>query len=118
MKNKKRHSNKHNKNKSTIFNRLVNLSVTTLTAKFDKSRPRIGDKCKLNVERITGRKEWGKLNPKYKQFVQDNKNTIFTVQQDKFKPHKDGFVSIVSLVEDTTEPKWLWCVDDLIKIED
>lgn len=111
--------NKHtNKNTSIEFSNLAKYAVDSLTTSIDKLRPRIGDKCKVNVERITGRKEWSKLNPKYKQFVLDNKNTIFTVQQDKFKPHKDGFVSIVSLVEDTTEPKWLWCVDDLIKIED
>lgn len=111
--------NKHtNKNTSIEFSNLAKYAVDSLTTSIDKLRPRIGDKCKLNIERITNRKEWANLNPKYKQFVLDNKNTVFTVQADNYKPKSDGFVAIVAFAEDTTDPKWLWSVDDLIKIED
>lgn len=110
--------NKHtNKNTSIEFSNLAKYAVDSLTTSIDKLRPRIGDKCKLNIERITNRKEWVRMNPKYKDFVLNNADTTFTVQQDKFKPKEDGFIAIVSLEEDTTEPKWLWNVDDLIKVE-
>lgn len=111
----KRHVNNYNK-KPNAFNRLANVAIETLTKKYDKSRPQVGDKCKINVEKIISRKDWERLNPKYKQFVLDNVDTTFTAQEDKFKPDKDGFIAIVSFVEDTTEPKWLWSVDDLIKV--
>ena len=115
-------TNKHrihiNKNKNTTtFNNLAKITVEKLITNVDKTRPRIGDKCKLNIKRITGRKEWVNLNPKYKKFVLSNVDTIFTVQEDKLKPKTDGFVVTVALAEDTTEPKWLWCVDDLIKVD-
>jgi hypothetical protein len=114
----KRHANKHKATKTTVFNHLANVAIETLTERYDKSRPRIGDKCKINIEKLISRKDWERLNPAYKQFVLDNVDTIFTVQEDKFKPKNDGFVATVALAEDTTEPKWLWCVDDLIKVED
>lgn len=103
--------------KPNVFNRLANVAIETLTERYDKSRPQIGDKCKINVEKIISRKDWERLNPAYKQFVLDNVDTIFTVQEDKFKSKADGFIAIVSLVEDTTKPKWLWSVDDLIKVD-
>lgn len=113
----KRYANKHKATKTTAFNRLANVAIKTLTEDYDKSRPQIGDKCKINVEKLISRKDWERLNPAHKQFVLDNVDTIFTVQEDKFKSNKDGFIAIVSFVEDTTEPKWLWSVDDLIKVD-
>ncbi|MEE0859476.1 MAG: hypothetical protein U0M12_08445 [Acutalibacteraceae bacterium] len=113
----KRQLSKYKTNKSIVFNNLSKIAIDSLTAKTDKSRPRIGDKCRINIDKITNRKEWDRLNPKYKKFVLDNASTIFTAREDKFKPKEDGFVSIVAFEEDITEPKWLWNVDDLIKVE-
>lgn len=94
-----------------------NIKAFNYVDKHNQAIPQIGDKCKLNVKRITNRKDWLRFNPKYKQFVLDNVDTVFTVQKDNFESNEDGVFVIVTLNEDVTEPRWLWSVDDLIKIE-
>lgn len=72
-----------------------------------------GDKARINVERIQSHPDYEKMNPKYKKFLEDNKESVFTVILSKKGFNK----SFVEFEEDTTEPKWLWCSDDLIKVE-
>ena len=66
--------------------------------------------------RIISNKDWPKLNPNYRNFVESNKNSIFTVEFDPIKKEKDSFDkdTLVQFVEDTTDPKWLFFVWDLI----
>jgi hypothetical protein len=73
-----------------------------------------GSKVKLKYDQITSRKDWEKLNQKYKDFVETNKDKEFTVQIDE-KVH--NMYKLVSLEEDTMEPKFLFWVGDLLLID-
>ena len=74
-----------------------------------------GTKVKLNYEWITEHPTYNKMQKAYKDFVENNKDTIFTVEYDK----KHGSNSyMVCLKEDTTPVKWLWhSSSDLIVVE-
>lgn len=78
----------------------------------------IGDKVKLNYKKIIQNPDYDSMLTEYKEWVENNKNKTFTVQQDKLKANPHRFSAIVSLKEDITEPKWLFSVEDLIKMED
>jgi hypothetical protein len=71
-----------------------------------------GDKVKIDYDYITGRKNYDSLTDKYKTFISENKDKIFTLEKDGI--HKSFFV----FKEDDTEPKWLWFGTDLIKIKE
>lgn len=73
-----------------------------------------GDKVRLRTKQIIERKDWMKKNPKYKAFITNNHDTVFTVQFDaKFaKAH-----TLACLKEDTSDPKWLFWVGDLERVE-
>lgn len=72
-----------------------------------------GDKVRINTERIRNHPDYERMNPKYKQFLSDNEDKEFTATK-----IKNGFSrSFVEFEEDTTDPPWLWCMDDLIKVE-
>lgn len=73
---------------------------------------RDGEKVKLNVDQIKKGKDWHKLNNKYKSFVLNNANTIFTV---KFEEKYGDKPSLVTFAEDNI---WLWWVEDLIRLTD
>ena len=71
-----------------------------------------GTKVKLNYESITSEPDYKKKVTRYKEFVENNKDTIFTVQYDEKYKNKP---ILVSLAEDDNEVKWLWhCESDLI----
>lgn len=75
---------------------------------------RDGDKVLINIERIQSHPNYGKMNPNYKQFLEDHKETVFTIPS-----VKKGFSKcFIELEEDTDDPKWLWCSDDLILVEE
>lgn len=69
-----------------------------------------GDKVKLNYSKIISDPDYDRLVPNRKQFIEENKNSIFTVEYD---PRHMINPSIVCLAEDTTDPKWLWFVGQL-----
>ena len=72
-----------------------------------------GEKVRLNIKEIKTHPDWHKKTEKYKDFVENNSNTIFTVKYD------DAFQdppTLVCLVED--EEKWLWYEGYLIRIND
>jgi hypothetical protein len=73
-----------------------------------------GSKVRLKYDQITSREDWATLNQKYKNFVEANKDNEFTVQIDE-KIH--NMYKLVSLAEDTTEPKFLFWVGDLILLD-
>ena len=70
-----------------------------------------GQKGKLNVSKILVNENV--LKPAYKDFVRAHADDVFTVEK-----AAEGYNHIVSLVEDTTEPKWLWKTTDLIAVEE
>lgn len=63
-----------------------------------------GDRIQLNIEAIKSRKNYERMSPLYKQFVEEAGDTVFTAH----KEHKD----LISLTE---EPRWLFWSGDLIK---
>ena len=77
-----------------------------------------GEKVKLNYKRITSYKDWPKLNQKYRDFVEANKNTVLTVEFDdvrrKEASKNKGVTSMCQFAEDASEIKWLFYGVDLL----
>ena len=73
-----------------------------------------GDKVKINFGRIQSRKEYKKFTDKYKTFVSENKNAVFTIE----KPSGNlGKMSRTwSFKEDSTDPKWGFHESDLVRV--
>ena len=66
-----------------------------------------GDKIRLNVEAIKARKNYERMSPLYKEFVEAAGDTIFTAHIER--------ANMISLAE---EPKWLFWSGDLVKVTD
>lgn len=85
----------------------------------NKSNPNMayeGELVKIDYAAIVLSKDWGILNKKYKNWLKENQDKIFTVEYDKnrgenFKKEKH---ILVQLKEDTTNPKWLFWAGYLI----
>ena len=67
-----------------------------------------GTKVKLKAEQIL---QQGNLNEKYREWVEANKDKVFTCEQD-LTLHNDS-KRVVILKEDENNPKWLFHVTDL-----
>lgn len=65
-----------------------------------------GDKVKLDVEKIKRRKDYEKMNPRYREFVESNVDTVFTVHLER--------ETLISLVE---QPEWLFWSGSLVKVK-
>ena len=75
-----------------------------------------GAKVKLNYDSIVSDPNYPKKVQAYKDFVENNKDTVFTVEYDEKYKNKP---LLVMLKEDTNEVKWLWHSKyDLIVVED
>ena len=75
-----------------------------------------GTKVKLNYDSIVNDPNYLKKVQPYKDFVEDNKDTVFTVEYDEKYKNKP---LLVVLKEDNNEVKWLWHSKyDLIVVED
>jgi hypothetical protein len=70
-----------------------------------------GTKVKLNTNQMKSHPDYKNLVPKYRDWVEDNQDKIFTVIYDENKKNKPV---LVCLKEDTTNPKWLFWTGDLI----
>lgn len=75
-----------------------------------------GEKVKLDYDRITAYPDWAELREDYKNWIATHKNEVFTVEFDPIKVREkaSNVDKVVQLVEDTTSPKWLFFVGDLI----
>ncbi len=77
-----------------------------------------GEKVKLNYDRITHYKDWKILRQEYRDFVEANKDTVFTVEFDDIRKKEaeknKGLSGLCQFVEDTTPVKWLFYAIDLI----
>ena len=65
------------------------------------------DKVRLNVEKIKSRKDYPRMQKEYQKFIDENKDTVFTVHYEKEKSN------CVTFVEDNT---WLFWIGDLRKV--
>lgn len=71
-----------------------------------------GDKVKLDIDTIKKHPEYQQRLPAYRRFCEENADKVFTVA------FEEGLgKSVVSFVEDTTNPKWLFWIGDLKKAE-
>lgn len=75
---------------------------------------RDGDLVMLNVQRITGRKEYSKMQEHYRQFVESSHGKIFVAHPRPHHARPDGFSAIVDL----EGVDWSFWYGDLIKVED
>lgn len=66
-----------------------------------------GDKVKLDMEKIKRRKDYERLNPRYKEFVESNADTVFTAHLER--------ETLISLKE---QPEWLFWSGSLIKVKE
>lgn len=69
-----------------------------------------GAKVKIKVDRICKKKDFARLQPRYRKFVQEARDKVYTVEYD---PGRRDSPSLVCLAEDTSAVKWLWDVSDL-----
>jgi len=70
-----------------------------------------GDKVRLNLEVIRKHPNYERMLPAYRNFCEENAETVFTVSYDKGLKQ-----SLVCFAEDTAEPKWLFWIGDLKKV--
>lgn len=77
-----------------------------------------GEKVKLNYDRITSYRDYPKMHQAYKDFVEENKDKVLTVEFDEIRKKEaeknKGKSSLVQFAEDTNEPKFLFFGVDLI----
>jgi len=67
------------------------------------------EKVKLNLEAIKARKNYERLSPKYKEFVESNEDTVFLAHVER--------PNIISM-KDEENKQWLFWSGDLIKVGD
>lgn len=79
----------------------------------DKIMP--GDKVRLNVKQIRQMPSWGSLNVKYRQFVNNNEQSVFTAKPGAKLTDADGSLLLVEFEED---PTWLFAREELIRVGD
>ena len=80
----------------------------------EKPTIKVGDKVKLNYEHIISNKDYDTYNPKYREFIEANKDIVFTAERVKSKPYRNIF----QFEEDESPVKWYFCGADLIKVAD
>ena len=81
----------------------------------DKDFIQAGEKVKLNYDLITSRPSYAGLTQRYVDWIEANKNNVFTVECVPNYEHKNPV--IVELVEDESFPKWLFWIGDLVRVE-
>ena len=69
-----------------------------------------GEKVRLKVDRILEHKD--SLSQDYIDFIENNRDTVFTVKKYDNGVGKENSKRF-TLNEDTTEPKWIFHLDDL-----
>ena len=69
-----------------------------------------GSKVQLNIEKMKKHPDWDRLEERYRKFVEDNIDTVFTVEYDEQYQYEPLWVC---LVEDTNPIKWLFYIGDL-----
>lgn len=113
---KLRHLEKTNPRGAEMLRQLEWLKAKQEAAMGMAGQVQEGDKVRIDAEAI-----YADVNSKYlrqdrKEFVEVHKDDVFTVEYDP--RYKKPPISLVCLKEDEHDPKWLWHVTDLKKVED
>ena len=110
------------KTMQNVTDKNPNVAILMMKAMMDEQiqsnmKPKFlpGDKVKLNYSKIISDKDYSRLVSSRKKFVEENKDTIFTVEYD---PRHTNNPQVVCLSEDVNDPKWLWFVGQLSKVKD
>lgn len=69
-----------------------------------------GSKVQFNIKKMKQHPDWERLEERYRTFIEDNANTIFTVEYDEQYPTEPLWVC---LKEDVSPIKWLFYIGDL-----
>lgn len=69
-----------------------------------------GTQVKLNLSAIQKDPNYQRKSDKWKAWIEQHKEEIFTVEYD---PKFGDQPKVVTLKEDTSDPKWLWFIGDL-----
>ena len=69
-----------------------------------------GTQVKLNLSAIQKDPNYQRKSDKWKEWIEQHKEEIFTVEYD---PKFGEQPKVVTLKEDTSDPKWLWFIGDL-----
>ena len=69
-----------------------------------------GTQVKLNLSAIQKDPNYQRKSDKWKEWIEQHKEEIFTVEHD---PKFGDQPKVVTLKEDTSDPKWLWFIGDL-----
>ena len=73
-----------------------------------------GDKVKINLSRIRKNKDYKKFSNKYINFLNENKDKIFTIERPTGR--LNNWRNIWSLAEDMSDPKWCFYESDLVRV--
>ena len=73
-----------------------------------------GDKVQLDLEKIMQDPDWEKMKPEYKEYAMSHANNVFTLSK---QAKQVGPYGLVCFEEDETDPKWLWFLGHVKKIE-
>lgn len=96
--------------KAFYDNRRKNLKhIQKLIQKKPQTLPE-GCKVKLDIEVLKGGIDYDRKTEKWKQWIADHQDDTFTVEYD---PKFGEQPKVVTLKEDTSDPKWLWFIGDL-----
>ena len=69
-----------------------------------------GSKVQFKVDKMKRHPDWNRLDERYRTFIEDNVDTIFTVEYDEQYQREPLWVC---LKEDTSPTKWLFYIGDL-----
>lgn len=77
-----------------------------------------GKKVTLDYERLITYPDYPIMREDYKAWIEAHKDEVFTVEYDprRVEMKAEDVNTFVQLAEDTTDPKWLWWVGDLIPL--
>ena len=73
-----------------------------------------GDKVKINISHIRKNKDYKKFSNKYINFLNENKNKIFTIERPSGR--LNSWKNIWSFTEDVSDPKWCFYESDLVGV--
>lgn len=98
------------KNGLSQFDKLV---LASFARSAEDNMLKDGDSVRLNVDQMMARGDWKRLNPKYRAFVQQNRDTVFTA---KIRSRSSGGYPVI--VELDGCDTWTFWSGDLMQVKE